>query len=200
MYNLLEIFTKQKLVNVSFLLFFSLFFYCKSNAQQNDTVGLNLELGKRGDLLFNRQISFHNVGQYSTPFARIFYKERNTDHYKSVGFLGDKYIHYFHNNPQAYTEFKRYRNYKIASYVSLVSVPIVAIAWVASASLYYRRAGLPRRRGPINFFPTDLYYTFPFSLAGLSVGSILLNQAAEQHLLMATELLNRRMKIMKPKN
>ena len=200
MLNRIEIFRWIRLRKLAFMLFPMLILSQLILAQQADTLRLNLELGKRGNVFFNRQISLYNVGGYSTPFLGIFYKESQTDYYKSIGFLGDKYIHFFKKNPQALKEFRKYRSYKIASYVSLVSVPFVAVAWVASASLYNRRAGLSRRRGPLNFFPTDAYYAFPMSLAGLTIGSILCNQAAERHLLLATELLNNRMKMMKPRN
>jgi hypothetical protein len=192
-----KIFHKKLPIKANYILFCLLFWAHSVYAQQEDTLRFNFELGKRGNVFFNRQISLYNLGGYSSPFSKIFYKESQKDYYKSVGFLGNKYIHFFKNNPLALKEFRKYKGYKIVSYFSLISVPIVAVAWVASASLYNRRAGLPRRRGPLNFFPTDTYYAFPISLAGLTIGSILCNQAAERHLLMATELLNNRMKPLK---
>jgi hypothetical protein len=199
MFNPIEIFSKQILRKVCFMLFFHVCFFCTSYAQQNDTIMLNLELGKRGNLLFNRQISFHNLGVYSSPFARIFFRESKMDEYKSIGFLGRKIKPFLQNNPLAIIEYKKFRNYKIASYATLASTPIVAVAWLASASFYNRRSAFVRRRGPLNLFPDGAFYLFPFSVAGLWVGSVLLNQQADHHLLMATEILNRRIKTLRPK-
>lgn len=190
---------QSKLVlKMLFSLVFFLGLFCQNYAQQTDTVRLELEIGKRNNFILNRQISFYNVGRYSSVFAKIFFKESKYDSYKSIGFLGRKIKPYLQNNPIAFHEFKRYRNYKIVSYISLISVPFVAIAWLASAGRN-NRISITRRRGIINVFPTDAYYAFPISIVGLCAGSILFNQQAEHHLLIAIQLANHKMKPMKSK-
>lgn len=167
--------------------------------QQQDSIKYNIELGKRGNILYNRKISFHNIGVYSTAFKRIYFKESKYDEFKSIGFLGWKIKPLLKNNSLAYKEFKKYRNYKLASYTTLASAPIVAIAWLASASYYNRRTAMTRRRSPLNLFPDGAFYLFPFSIFSLSIGSILLNQQADRHLLMATEISNRKIRTLRPK-
>ena len=200
MYNLVEIFTKQKLEKVCFLLFFTILSNINIYAQQTDTLKFEIELGKRDNILFNRKISFHNIGIFSSPFKRIYFKESKFDEYKSIGFLGRKIKPIIQENPLALIEFKKYRNYKLVSYAALASVPIITLVWFASANYFNRRVVLSRRRGPINLVPDGTFYLFPFSITGMFISSILLNQQADQHLLMSTEISNRKIKTLRPKN
>jgi hypothetical protein len=200
MYNLVEIFTKQKLEKVCFLLFFTILSNINIYSQQTDTLKFEIELGKRDNILFNRKISFHNIGIFSSPFKRIYFKESKFDEYKSIGFLGRKIKPIIQENPLALIEFKKYRNYKLVSYAALASVPIITLVWFASANYFNRRVVLSRRRGPINLVPDGTFYLFPFSITGMFISSILLNQQADQHLLMSTEISNRKIKTLRPKN
>ncbi len=168
-------------------------------AQQIDSLKYEIELGKRGNIIFNRKISFQNMGVYSSPFARVFFKEGKFDDYKSIGFLGWKIKPLIKDNTLALIEFKKYRKNKLASYATLASAPMIAILWLASASYYNRRTVMTRRRGPLNLVPDGAFYLFPFSIFGLSVSSILLNQQADRHLLMSTEISNRKIKTLRPK-
>jgi len=177
-----------------------LLFSLVSFGQKTDTLKYEIELGKKGNIIYNRKISFHNMGVYSTPFTRIFFKESKFDEFKSVGFLGRKIKPIIQENPLALIEFKKYRNYKLASYTTLASAPIITMVWFASANYYNRRFAMSRRRGPINLIPDGAFYLFPFSIAGMFMSSILLNQQADHHLLMSTEILNRKIKTLRPKN
>jgi hypothetical protein len=171
-----------------------------SFGQKTDSLKFEIELGKKGNFLFSRKISFHNMGVYSSPFARIFFKESKFDEYKSIGFLGRKIKPIIQENPLALIEFKKYRNYKLVSYAALASVLIITLVWFASANYFNRRVVLSRRRGPINLVPDGTFYLFPFSITGMFISSILLNQQADQHLLMSTEISNRKIKTLRPKN
>ena len=171
-----------------------------NHAQEIDSVRYEIELGKRGNILYNRKISFHNIGVYSTVFKRIYFKQNKFDEFKSIGFLGWKIKPLIKDNALALIEFKKYRRNKLASYATLVSTPIIAIAWLASASYYNRRTLKSRRRAPLNLVPDGAFYLFPFSILGLTFGSVLLNQQADHHLLMSTEIANRKIKTLRPRN
>lgn len=189
----------EKYFSVLFLWCLFSFLPSINYAQDIDSLWTEIELGKRGNILFNRKISFHNIGIFSSPFKRIFFKESKYDEFKSIGFLGWKIKPLLKNNSLAFKEFKKYRNYKLASYATLASAPIVAIAWLATANYYNRRTAMTRRRAPMNLVPDGAFYLFPFSILGLSISSILLNQQADRHLLMATEISNRKIKTLRPK-
>lgn len=172
---------------------------CNFYAVSQDTnFVVKLEIGKRNSWIFDREINFYRLGKFDNTYNRIFFRTSSMEDYTPIGFLGFRIRPYLVNNPKAMVEFRKYRKNKLLSYLPMVAIPFVNIAWIIDAVSYTRmhRARIGRNY-PLNLIPTERYYLYPALLVGLVIGGITTSMQADENMVMAVYHANGKRKMIR---
>lgn len=129
-------------------LFFILLFYMPSMMAQTDN--WDIQLGKRKNNIWSRQIQEVNLGNTFTSYQPLFFKTHDDAEWQRVGVLGKNIFPFLPTNDFSLSYFNKYKSKKVRSYWCLGLSTTSIIAWGLSSLDYGLKHRDPSIRAFIN--------------------------------------------------